>query len=227
MSLVAIHQPNFFPWLGYFDKIRRCDDFVFLDAVALPNTSRGSYTNRVRIDINCNARWIACPVARDGSTQLIGNVIIDDRTDWRGKILGSIEVSYLRAPSFHYAMPVIERLMRFETSHLADFNIHVIRQLSEILGLKARFIRQSTLNVKERATDLLIEIAKRVGAQSYLCGGGAQGYQDDALFSMQGIKLIYQGFVPRHYGDASRFIPGLSVIDYLMHVPPDRWKLDF
>ena len=64
MILVAIHQPNFFPWLGYFDKIRRADFFILLDDVQYPKTGAGSWSNRVKVMINGEGRWLTAPVDR-------------------------------------------------------------------------------------------------------------------------------------------------------------------
>ena len=67
VRVCAIHQPNFFPWLGYFEKIKRADVFVFLDHVHYPKSgnSMGSWTNRVKINISAHAKWISCPVVRE------------------------------------------------------------------------------------------------------------------------------------------------------------------
>src|SRR4029078_5615477 len=90
MALVAIHQPNFFPWLGYFDKIRQSDIFIFLDAVDYrpPGEGRmGSWVNRVRLAIDGEARWVTCPVRRLAMGTPILAAQIDDNQPWRGKIL--------------------------------------------------------------------------------------------------------------------------------------------
>ena len=77
-------------------------------------------------------------------------------------------------------------------------------------------MRQSNLPYCGSATELLISLVKAVGGSAYLAGGGAGGYQDDALFGECGVELVNQDFVVRPYGDPIRFLPGLSVIDYLM-----------
>jgi hypothetical protein len=80
--LVACHQPNFLPWLGYFAKLARSDRFVLLDRVQFPRTSRGTYTNRVQLLIGGQPAWLTVPVVREG-VQAIGDVRIDDRLPWR------------------------------------------------------------------------------------------------------------------------------------------------
>lgn len=217
--LCAIHQPNFFPWLGYFDKIRRADLFVFLDDVAYPRSGSGmgSWCNRVKIAIQGKPAWVGCPIVRWTGTRAIREVHIEDSEPWRRKMLRTLEMNFRRSPNFDRAMAVLEPLIGNPTDRLADFNIHAVIALSRVLGLSCTFLRQSDMPAEGRATELLTALTRAAGANAYLCGGGADGYQDDALFGHEGIDLVYQNFEPLPYGNPERFIPGLSVIDYLMN----------
>lgn len=220
VGLVAIHQPNFFPWLGYFDKIRRADAFIFLDAVDYPRSGSGgmgSWCNRVKIAVQGEARTVTCPVRRVPLGSPILTVKIDDSQPWRKKLLKTLDASYRKAPNYLDAMTVLEPLIMAPQANLAAFNNHAIRTLAGHLGLRTNFYSQSELPHAGQATDLLVSLVKAVGGQAYLAGGGASGYQDDALLAKSGIRLESQNFKPRHYGDPDRFLPGLSVIDYLMH----------
>lgn len=204
--------------MGYFDKIKHADVFVFLDGVAYPKSgnSMGSWSNRVKIDIQGQPTWVRCPVLRNSGVQLIRDVKINDNRQWRGKLLRTIEMNYKRAAKYADMMPFITHLIECPTDSLADFNINAIENIAAYLGLNCRFIRQSQLDVRGSATDLLISITKSVGAGTYLAGGGAGGYQNDELFETSNIELRYQDFIPRPYGDISRWLPGLSVMDFLM-----------
>src|SRR4029079_18719876 len=107
MALVAIHQPNFFPWLGYFDKIRQSDIFIFLDAVDYPRAGSGgmgSWVNRARIAIQGEARWVTCPVKRTQMGAPIFTVEIEDTQPWRVKLLKTLATNYARARRFADAM---------------------------------------------------------------------------------------------------------------------------
>jgi len=219
-GLVAIHQPNFFPWMGYFDKIRRADVFVMLDAVDYPRSGSGgmgSWTNRVRLSIQGEARWITCPVKRASLGAPINAIAIDDDQPWRAKLLRTLDANYRKAARYGEAMALLESLIGSPDNNLAAFNIAAIRAIADRLGAKTRFVLQSSLPGEGKATDLLISLVKDAGGQAYLAGGGAGGYQQDDAFAAAGLGLVYQGFVPRPYGDESRFIAGLSIIDYLMH----------
>jgi len=90
-------------------------------------------------------------------------------------------------------------------------------RISELMGLSVKYVKQSELGDLGSSTELLINITQAVGADTYLCGGGAGGYQDDQLFSERGIKLEYQNFKPEPYGPVDKFIPGLSILDYLIY----------
>ena len=209
----AIHQPNFFPWLGYFDKIRRADIFVFLDDV---DSGSGCWTNRVRIAVQGRPLWIGAPVSRFHGRRRIKDLKIAPDKKWRGRLMRTLQANYARAPRFCDAMATLEPLINQDTDDLAAYNIEAIKTISRCLGLDTMFVRQSEVPGEGTATKLLVSLTRTAGATIYLCGGGADGYQQDELFERAGLALRYQRFVPRPYGDAQRFLPGLSIIDYLM-----------
>ena len=220
----AIQQPNFFPWLGYFDKIRRADIFVFLDDVDFPRSGSGmgSWTNRVRILVQGRPFWIGAPVSRYRGRRRIKEVTMAPDPKWRRKLVRTLEANYARAPRFRVAMDVLEPLINRDTDDLAAYNIEAITTISHRLGLHARFVRQSEVASTGTATRLLVSLTRAVGADTYVCGGGTEGYQKDELFAEANLALRYQNFSVRPYGDTKRFLPGLSVIDYLMW--SDEWR---
>jgi hypothetical protein len=219
-KMVAIHQPNFLPWLGYFDKLVRSDTFIILDNVQFPKTG-GTWINRVRILVNGQPVWCTLPIVRAyHGTRRISEMEINDSTSWRDKLLKTLQMNYNRAPFFKSVFPFLEELISQPTGSLAEYNIISIRSISQRLGLDtSKFIIGSTLNVTGAATELLISMVKAVGGTSYLCGGGAGGYQDDDLFDAHCIELVYQDFNHPTYLQigADQFVPGLSIIDCLLN----------
>jgi hypothetical protein len=218
-KVVAIHQPNFFPWLGYFNKIACADVFVVLDNVQFPKTG-GTWCNRVRLSVNGKVAWTTMPVVRSyGGVRLIRDMAIRD-APWRGKFLQALRQSYGRAPYFDTIYPFVEELTNHPADRVADFNFFAIRALSQYIGLDpSKLVSGSTLEVKGKATDLLIAIVEAVGGTAYLCGAGAAGYQDDEKFAAEGLAVIYQDFrhPVYHQQNGNEFIPGLSIIDALMN----------
>jgi hypothetical protein len=219
--IVAIHQPNFFPWLGYFEKIARSDAFVLLDNVQYPKKG-GVWTNRVKALINGEARWLTAPIDRNYHGYLdIKDARFDDSQPWRDKLLQRLEMSYRRAPAFVEAMSVVEPLVRNPEGGIARYNEHAIKAVMTALGIPtAKIFVASELAASGASNELLISLTKSLSGTAYMCGGGAEGYQNDVLFADAGIALIYQEFKHPVYSQAgvAAFVPGLSVIDALMNL---------
>lgn len=217
---VAIHQPNFLPWLGYFDKMARADIFVVLDNVALQKTG-GHYTNRVQFLIGGEARWLTVPVTRGADARArIDQVTIAEHGPWRRKLKTALEQAYARAAHFGEMMPMVTAILDTPTDRLCELNMAGIHALAERLGIpRDKLRRASRLEVEGAGSDLLISIVKAVGGEIYLCGGGAGGYQEDEKFRAAGIAVEYQNFRPAPYPQGRRedFVPGLSTVDALMH----------
>jgi len=220
MKIIAIHQPNFFPWLGYFDKIRRADAFVILDDVQFQKTG-GTWSNRVKLLVAGKPQWVTMPIVRAYHGVLsYRDIQINDQTEWREKLLRTLTINYIKAPFYDEVFPHIDPLVRFKSGSLTEFNIHAIKSLCEKLGLPPEKIAlQSEIPVSGAATDLLISITRALNGTGYLCGAGALGYQEDQKFVDAGLDLIYQDFNHPVYPQLSKgdFVPGCSIIDALMN----------
>jgi hypothetical protein len=218
--LVAIHQPNFLPWLGWFDKLARADRLVLLDDVQTQLTG-GNYTNRVKFLINGKPSWITVPLARghEARKSIDTTPIAEDR-NWRHKIIQTIRQSYSRAPYFAETFELIEPLLSNRAGYLGPYNIPALRALADAIGLGARqFVLSSELAIDGRSTDRLVAIVQAVGGSTYLTGGGAS-YQDDAIFAAAGIGVARQNFVHPTYPqfNSKEFVSHLSIVDALMNV---------
>ena len=220
VKTVAIHQPNLYPWLGYFEKIARSHVFVFLDHVQFSKTG-GTWSNRARMRMGGRIQWVSAPIRRSFHGVVGVNAIEwDNSQSWREKLCKSLAANYGRTRFYGATMRLLEPLIMYPSENLADFNIHSIKAISQHIGLNTdHFVRSSELDVASRGNDMLIELTKRVDGQAYLCGGGAGGYQDDAAFKHAGLQLIHQQFShPVYTQGQNAFEPGLSIIDALMHV---------
>ncbi|MDR1012256.1 MAG: WbqC family protein [Coxiellaceae bacterium] len=218
MSIIcAIHQPNFFPWLGYFDKIKKADIFVFLDNVQNQKTG-GSWVNRVKLNCFGKTKWYTCPIRHYPGVVSINDVEFAD-SGWSTSLISVLENYYKKYSNCSSVLDLILKLIRKKDyCYIADLNKDIILYFANFLGCSARFISKKDLEIESHSVSMLIDICKTVGADTYLCGGGASDYQDDRLFSEAGINLIYQNFSPTLYGDPKKFLPGLSIIDYLMSI---------
>ena len=218
--VVAAHQPNFFPWLGYFDKIARSDVFILLDHVQLPGAS-GSWVNRVKLLVGGEPRWVTAPVLRPQLNQSILETEFDERSPWRRKLVATLEASYRKASCFDEAFGLLEPLIGHGASRVGEYNIHAIQGIAEALGLSAtKMLRSSQLQPTGSSNDLLIDLTKKVGGDAYMRGSGAV-YQDDELFRKAGLDPMEQLFdqpLYAQHGRKGEFVPGLSIIDALMNL---------
>jgi hypothetical protein len=223
MTVVAIHQPNFFPWLGYFDKIAKSDVFVILDNVQAPKTG-GTWLNRVKLAINGEARWVTAPIDRAYHGVKRVDEIEFTSAAWREQALKTLGSAYGRADYYRTAMQLIEPLVRNPETNLARFNQHAITTLARTLKLDTgKIVLSSGLGLESSSNALLVDITRAVGGRTYLCGGGASDYFDERPFEEAGIDVRYQNFVHPQYQQASsgQAIPGLSVIDAIMNCGMD------
>ncbi len=220
-KVVAIHQPNFFPWLGFFDKIIRSDIFVFLDDVQFPKKG-GAWANRVKLLIAGEARWVTAAIERNYSgTRSIQEMQFQSKTQWREKFLKSIEMNYRRHPFFEETIKVVESLVQNFDLNIAKYNIHAITCILRELGVNTEKLRcSSDFNVQENSNEMLCVLTSLNGGSIYMCGGGAEEYQDELVFVKHGLKLQYQNFSHPVYPQYNRnnFISGLSVIDAAMNL---------
>jgi hypothetical protein len=196
MTICAIHQPNFFPWAGFFDKIRKADVFIFLDDVAYPKSGSGSgsWCNRVKLLNSKQPSWYGLPIKKASGIQLIKDVNFSDKEFHLNKLKKSLQCNYTKSPFYVEVMNEIESLINFESNSLTEYNINAITKLSQLLGFQTQFVRQSDLSHHQHSTELLIELVQQVEADTYLCGGGASGYQADELYAKHNIKLSYQNY---------------------------------
>lgn len=218
---VAIHQPNFFPWMGYFNKLHRCDIFILLDDVQFVKKG-GTWTNRVKLLIGGQPQWITAPVDRGfHGVRKINEMRLLDTERWLKKTLKSIELSYKKHPFFEDTMEVVAPLLANTHENIAEYNSVALRAISERLGFDAAKMRLSSGMKKEGSSnELLASLTLAAGGDEYLCGGGADGYQDESVFRCLGVTLTHQRFVHPVYPQKGEqdFIPGLSIIDSVMNI---------
>lgn len=217
--IVAIHQPNCLPWLGYFAKLARSDVFVFLDHVPL---SKRSYTTRVQILVQGRPQWLSTPIRVAGQfAQRIDQTAFDDGVDWRRKHLRTLQMNYGKHPHFEAVFETVQPLLAPPADTLAQLNERVVVGIARELGITCRFLRSSDLDVPGlRSSALLAEIVVRAGGTRYLHGSGGAGYQEPEVFRTAGVELVPQAFSHPTYpqGGTEVFVPGLSVLDALFNV---------
>ena len=216
MVTVAIHQPNYVPWLGFFHKLAAADVFVFLEDVQY---SKGSYINRVQILQDGKAAWLTIPVHVRFGQHI--DAIVPARMDWVKAHLGSLYNAYKGAAGFRRAWESIERIYdKLPDASLARGNRELIERIARRLGLSTRFASSKDFQVSDLgASDRLIAITNSISPDAvYLSGQGGAKYQDPRKFAAAGLGFGYTGFThPVYVQRSDSFIPGLSILDVVLH----------
>lgn len=219
MTLVAIHQPTFLPWLGWWDKLVRADVLVLLDDVQFPKKG-GTWMNRVRMMVGGEARWVTMPVDRAYSgTRRVREMRIDESKPWRESMFATIHGSYARAPFADDVLRVVEEVLSASTDLVADLNERAIELLAGELALDtSKLVLQSELGVPGDGTQLLVDLCRAVGGDAYLSGDGSDGYLENDAFAAAELELAFQDFRPPPYPQpVAEHVPGLSVVDAAMN----------
>lgn len=221
--IVAAHQPQYLPWLGYFDKIARCDAFVILDSVQYKERE---FQNRNRIRTKDGPLWLTVPVVSKGlGRQPIGNVRIDTAASWQRNHLLSLKAAYGHAPFFKNHLPFLEDVYARAWDRLSDLNFHIIEYILKEFGIAKPVFFESRIGTCQTKTCRLIEICAKLGADTYLSGAGGKDYLEEGLFPEAGIRLTYQEFAHPRYRqqfmkDSADFLPYLSAVDLLFNEGP-------
>lgn len=209
---VAIHQPQFLPWLGYLDKIDRADLFVVLDNVQF---KKNEWQNRNRIRTAQGWQWLTVPVLHHFG-QKLSDVRINPQEDWRGKHVRAIELHYRHAPCRERFQEGLRQIYHRPWERLTALNLAVLEWLLGAFGIKTPLRLASDMTLRDDPTDRLIDICRTVGATHYLAGAGAAGYMDLPRFDASGIVLEVQDFRHPIYPQCYEpFVPGMAAIDLL------------
>lgn len=209
---VAIHQPNFLPWAGYFYKISKADLFIFLDDVQF---SKNNYTNRSEILLGGKKKWLSVPARVELGTS-INNVVLNS-LNWKEDHLNLLKNSYQRHPHFNDIWPSLAvAYERINSTNLCQINIQLIVWLMKQLNISTKTRRASSFSQPKACdpTQRLVDLVVNSGGATYLSGLGGKKYQDEALFVQGGVEVVYSSFRSGPYlQDSDEFTPGLSILD--------------
>jgi len=216
---IAIAQPTYLPWLGYFDLLDQVDKFVLLDTVQF---EKQSWQQRNRIKTPTGLLWLTVPaVFRGRLGQRIVDVEIREAEFWRDH-LRAVELNYRRAPFFDKYYPALSQLLRSASSglRLAELTISIFRWLAEALGITTPIVRGSELPVDGRRTHLLAEICRVSGATTYVSPLGSADYllSELSILTDRDINVVFQHYEHPTYRQLfPPFQAHASVLDLLFN----------
>src|SRR2546428_9938260 len=213
--MLAIHQPNYLPYLGFFHKIARADVMILYDTAQY---SKNGFHNRNRIKTPRGAQWLTVPVKRRSSMPL-KEVEIKRSERWGYKHVKSVEANYHRAPWYSAYSDDLASILLRDWLRLVDLNIALIERISRWLAITPEVVLASELPPLPSGmdtTEKVISLTKAVGGDTYLSGSGGRDYLVEGKFV--DIVLEFDNFFTKPYPQQfGNFVPNLSVLDALMN----------
>ena len=213
--IIAIHQPEYLPWLGFFKKMMNVELFVFLDDVQF---RKKGWQNRNRIRINDGTTLLSIPV-HTHSYPKINEVTIDNEKNWSIRHKKSILYNYARAPYFDEIKDFIESIFEKKFQYLVDLNTEIIKFIMNELEIKSKIVFSSELEISKKGSDRVLDICKAVGADHYITGTfWAESNLMVEEFKKSNIDVEFQKFQHPIYKQIhGEFIPEMSIIDLLFN----------
>ena len=221
LKKVAMMQPTFLPWLGYFELIFEADTFIFCDDFQFVNKS---FHQRNKLLLGKNQVVdVTVPVTKkDAYKQKINEAEIREDLPWREKLWKGINLNYHKSPYFNKYKEILEPLLKEPQENLASQNISLIRCLCRILGIEREFLLSSDMKSTGARSELVKNMLFEVNADIFYQAHGSFGYMyKDGIFPLTHIKTLFQNAVPKPYrqhGNTGEFIPYLSVLDALFNI---------
>ena len=213
--VVTIHQPDFLPWLGFFDRWQESNIYIVLDDVQF---LRRGWHHRDKIKAQNGVQWLTVPVQKKSRYhQTIKEVRINNEVNWRYKHLKTIQTAYGKASNFDLNYGRLSEIYNRDYDLLISFNMNLLRLCSKMLGINTPVVFASEFNVKSTGSRRLVDLVKSVGGDDYLTGSGSRDYLDEAIFKKEGINVCWQEFKNPVYKQLhGGFEEMLSVLDFLM-----------
>ena len=220
---ITIHQPETFPWLGFFNKMMLADEYIILDNVKF---RKNYFQNRNQFLTKNGSIFLTIPVEKEANSKIIKDVKIVNNTNWQKKHLNSIKQNYSKAAFFKNYQEFFEKLYNQKFEFLVDFNMYIINYLREILDINTPLIKSSELDVKGNSTELLLNICKKQKADIYISGRDGRNYLEIDMFDKENIKIVYHNFTHPKYKqfNSKEFIPYMNTFDLLFNYPIEEAK---
>ena len=222
MTTVAIHQPEYLPWLGFFKKMMNSELFVFYDDVQF---RKKAWQNRNRIRTKNGTVLLSVPVHAH-SYPNINEITIDNKKNWSNRHKKSILYNYASAPYFEDFKDFIESVFEKKFEYLIDLNTEIIKFVMNELEIKSKIIFSSELKISKKGSDMILDICKKVGADYYITGTSwAQSHLRIDEFKKSNIVVEFQKLQHPIYTQIhGKFVPEMSIIDLLFNEGKDRAK---
>lgn len=216
MNKCAIHQPHYFPWLGYLNKMASVHKFILLDEAQLEKQSP-MYRNKLST-WDGQEKYITVAFQKKGFLEKkFSEIMLENEIDWQERQKSFIFNNYKKEEFFQEVWSEVEFIFEKKYQSLKEVTLDTIYLEKKIFHIDTEIVLQSSLeyNRELKKNDLLISLCKKVNADFYLSGNGARKYMDVALFEKEGITVDFQKYSVIQYPQKHTFVPNLSALDLL------------
>lgn len=214
--ILTAHQPVYLPWLGLFHKIALADQFVSFNQVQYQPKD---WNNRNKVKTPQGAVWLTVPVMRKGYLEKkICEIEINNNDKWRHKHWNTLLHNYGKAPYFKRYADYFEGVYASEWKTITELNESMLAWFLAELGINVPIISAGDYEFQGLKSDLVLDMCKQLGADSYIFGTQGQGYADEQSFIDAGIKPVFQDYNhPVYAQQRGDFISHLGIVDLLMN----------
>jgi|GEM_PF-188615 len=217
---IAIHQPHYFPWIGYLDKMSKVDKFILLDNVQLTDKSN-MFRNKFMSKTG-NEKYLTVCFAKSGYMhKAFRDVELNDTVNWQKDHINFLKDNYKKAEYYDEIWQFIYPLLEKKYQYICDVAIESLIIIKNIFEIPTEIVLQSEINYDSKAknNDLVLDICKEMKANQYLSGNGARKYMDLDSFINENIQVEYQQFNHPVYTQCNspNFLTNLSALDLLFN----------
>ena len=217
--IISVHQPNYIPYLGFFDKMSRSDIFVIYDDAQF---NKEDFQHRNRIRIHQGWKWLTVPVEKKQdpiNSIKINNEYSKKKYKWQEEHLRAVRDNYKNAPFYEMYGASFENIYANEYDNLVDLNMDIINYLAKVFAISCKIVFSSELGFTSKSTLRLVEIIEMLDGDTYLSGSSGRDYLTESLFEKKGIKVEYQDFKHPTYEQCYEgFLPNMCSIDSLFNI---------
>lgn len=220
MKKIAILQSNYIPWKGYFDIIKKVDEFIFYDDVQY---TKNDWRNRNKIKTPNGPAWITIPVRQESLNQKISETKVS-QDNWAEKHWKTISLNYCRTPFFNVYKGRLEQFYgEIKTPYLSEINRTAIALMNSFLQIDTKLSLSTDYKLIEGKNERLVDLILQAGGTHYLSGPSAKDYIIESLFNEAGITIEWMDYsnYPEYPQMHPPFTHAVSVIDLIMNTGPE------
>jgi hypothetical protein len=212
---VVISQSMYFPWVGFLEQIRLANAFVQYDDVQF---SRGSFTNRVQFKTSAGPRWLTVPLRGVQLGHRIDEVLLDNRSDWRGQHLAQLSEAYRNSPFFTDMLALVDSVFSQPATTLSELSHSSTMALAKYFDLTAHQhqYKSTEFGITGGGSQRVLDIVSRLGGNTYITGHGARNYLNHRTFEQVGIEVRYMNYLrlpyPQQHGQFTPYVSALDLV---------------